>query len=128
MVKFMHGLKAHKILLQNQLVMGCNLHLLTMTKFCYNVKKQKVIRNEIMVFHKHPQIIVQNPQPYTKEMWKKMKLQHKYNKVLFALLEKTLNDDFFKGKICMNLSKDPPSNEFNEVLKEWISRSIDINP
>ncbi len=61
---------------------------------------------------------MQNPQPYTKEMWKKMKLQHKHNKVLFALLAKTLSDDFFKEKICMNLSKDPPSNEFNKVL-EW---------
>jgi len=60
-------------------------------------------------------------------MWKKMKLKHKYNKVLFALLEKTLSDDFFKGKIHMNLSKDPPFDEFNEVLEEWISRSIDGN-
>ncbi len=33
------------------------------------------------------------------------------------LLEKMLNDDFFKGKIRKNLSKDPPSNEFNEVLE-----------
>jgi hypothetical protein len=51
-----------------------------------------------------------------------------YNKVLFMLLEKTLNNDFFKGKICMNSSKDPPSNEFNKVLEQWISRSIDGNP
>jgi hypothetical protein len=72
--------------------------------------------------------MAQNPHPYTKEMWKKMKLQHKYNKVLFVLLERTLSDDFFKGKIHMNLSKDPPSNEFNEVLEQWISRSVDINP
>jgi hypothetical protein len=75
--------------------MKSNPHLLTMTEFCYNVKKQWVIRNEIMVFHRHPQPTSQNPQPYTKEMWKKMKLQHKYNKVLFALLKRTLNDDFF---------------------------------
>jgi hypothetical protein len=47
---------------------------------------------------------------------KKMKLQHKYNKLLFALLERTLNDYFFKGKIHMNLSKDPLFDEFNEVL------------
>ncbi len=53
-----------------------------------------------------------------------MKLQHKYIKVLFALLEKTLSDDFFKGKICMNLSKDPRY----EVFEQWISRSIDRNP
>jgi hypothetical protein len=57
-----------------------------------------------------------------------MKLQHKYNKVLFALLKRTLNDEFFKGKIHMNLSKDSPSNEFNEVLEQWISRSTDENP
>jgi hypothetical protein len=61
-------------------------------------------------------------------MWEKMKLQHKYNKVLFVLLEKMLNDDFFKGKIHMNMSKDPPSNEFNRVLEEWISMSTDANP
>ncbi len=80
------------------------------------------------MFHRHPQPTMQNPQPYTEEMWKKMKLQYKYNKVLFALLEKTLNNDFFKEKIHMNMYKDPPSNEFNEVLEEWISRSIDRNP
>ncbi len=55
-----------------------------------------------------------------------MILQHKCNKVLFALLEKTLNDDFFKGKIHMNLSKYPPSNESNEIFK--YSRSADRNP
>jgi hypothetical protein len=48
-------------------------------------------------------------------MWKKVKLQHKYNKVLFVLLERMLSNDFFKGKICMNPSKDPPFDEFNEV-------------
>ncbi len=57
-----------------------------------------------------------------------MKLQHEYNKVLFVLLERTLNDDFFKGKIHMNLSKDPPFNECNKVLEEWISRLTDANP
>jgi hypothetical protein len=46
-----------------------------------------------------------------------MKLQHKYSKVLFALLERTLNNDFFKGKFCMNMSKDPPFNEFNKVFE-----------
>jgi hypothetical protein len=46
-----------------------------------------------------------------------MKLQHKYNKVLFALLVRMLSDDVFKGKISMNPSKDPPSNEFNKVFK-----------
>ncbi len=88
-----------------------------MMKFCYNVKKKKVIWNEIMVFHKHPHPIAQSPHPYIEEMWKKKKLQHKYNKVLFALLERMLNNDFFKGKIRMNPSKDPPSVEFNKVLK-----------
>jgi hypothetical protein len=48
--------------------------------------------------------------------------------MLFVLLERTINNDSFKGKICINLSKDPPSNEFNGVLKEWISRSNDGNP
>jgi hypothetical protein len=69
-----------------------------------------------------------SPHPYTKGMWKKMKLQHKYNKVLFALLEKTLRDDFFKGKIHMIFSKDLPFDEFNEVLEQWISRSTKGNP
>jgi hypothetical protein len=45
-----------------------------------------------------------------------------------VLLEKTLNDDFFKGKIYMNQFKDPPFEEFNEILEEWISKSIDGNP
>jgi hypothetical protein len=47
--------------------------------------------------------MAQNPHPYTKEMWKKVKLQHKYNKVWFAILDKTLIDDFFKQKTHMNL-------------------------
>jgi len=48
--------------------------------------------------------------------------------VLFALLERTLIDDFFKGKIYMNLYKDTPFDEFNKVLEQWISRSINGNP
>ncbi len=128
MVKLAYGLKAHKILLRDQPIMGRNLHLLTMTKFCYNVKKRRVIQNEIMVFHKHLQPTVQSPHSHTKEMWKNMKLQHKCNKVLFMLLERTLSDDFFKGKIHMNLSKDPPFDEFNKVLEQRISTSIDRNP
>jgi hypothetical protein len=28
-----------------------------------------------------------------------------------------LSDDFFKGKIRMNSSKDPPFDEFNEVFE-----------
>jgi hypothetical protein len=63
----------------------------------FNIKKKRVIRNEIMVFHKNPHPITQSPHPYT-EMWKKMKLQHKYSKVLFVLLERMLNDNFFKGR------------------------------
>jgi hypothetical protein len=43
-------------------------------------------------------------------------------------MERKLSDDFFKGKIHMNLSKDLPSNEFNKIPKYWISRSIDGNP
>jgi hypothetical protein len=71
---------------------------------------------------------MQNPQPHIEDMWKKMKLQHKYNKVVFALLKMTLNNDFFKGKIRMNPSMDPPSNEFNHVFKYWISKSTNKNP
>jgi hypothetical protein len=81
MVKLTHGLKPHEILLWDWLATRGNPHLVTMMQFCYIVKKRRVIRNEIMVFHRHPQPIVQNPQPYTEEMWKKMKLQHKYNKM-----------------------------------------------
>jgi hypothetical protein len=51
MVKLTHGLKAHEILLRDQLATGGNPHLLTMMEFCYNLKKRRVIRNEIMVFH-----------------------------------------------------------------------------
>jgi hypothetical protein len=128
MVKLVHGLKTHKILLQDWPTTKRNPHLLEMKFFCYNIKKKRVIQNEIMAFHRHPQPTVQNPHLYSKEMWKKMKLQHKYNKVLFMLLERTLNNDFFKGKICMNSSKDLPFDEFNEVFEEWISRSAKGNP
>jgi hypothetical protein len=43
------------------------------------------------------------------------------------LLERTLNNDFFKGKIRMNPSKDLPSDDFNKVFEQWITRSIDKN-
>jgi len=86
MVQLAHGLKVHEILLRDQLATWGNLHLLTMMKFCYNMKKRRVIRNEIMIFHNQPQPRAQNPHPYNEEMWKKIKLQHKYNKVLFALV------------------------------------------
>ncbi len=33
------------------------------------------------------------------------------------LLERMLNDDFFKGKIRMNMCMDLPFNEFNEVFE-----------
>jgi len=101
MVKFTHGLKTHEMLLRDWLAMGGNLHLLTMTKFSYNVKKGRVIWNEIMVFHNWFQPTTQNPHPYIEEMWKKIKLQHNYSKVLFVLLEMTLTNDFLEGKICM---------------------------
>jgi hypothetical protein len=65
MVKFVHGLKAHEILLQDRRMMGSNPNLLTTIEFCYNVKKRQVIRNEIMLFHKHP---------YIEEIWEKIKL------------------------------------------------------
>jgi len=67
-----------------------------------------------MIFHNQPQPRAQNSHPYEK-MWKKIKLQHKYNKVLFAQLKRTLIDD--KGKFHMNSSKDPPSNQFNKVFE-----------
>jgi len=38
------------------------------------------------------------------------------------------NNNFFKGKICMNPSKDPPSDEFNEVFEQWISWFANENP
>ncbi len=119
MVKFAHGLKTFEILLQDRFVTSNNKHLLTMTKFCYNVKKWRVIHNDIMIFHNQLQPTTQNPHPYTK-MWEKVKLQHKYCKVLFALLERTLTNDLIKGKICMNPSKDHPFDEFNEVFEKWI--------
>jgi hypothetical protein len=51
-----------------------------------------------------------------------------YSKVLFALLEMTLNNDFFMGRIHMNPCSDPSSDEFNKVLEDWISRSANENP
>jgi hypothetical protein len=41
MVKFAHGLKVHEILLWDHITMGGNLHLLTMVKICYKIKKRK---------------------------------------------------------------------------------------
>lgn len=52
-------------------------------------------------------------------MWKIFKLQHKYNKLLFVLLERIITNDFFKGK---------SRNEFNEVIEHWISRFANKDP
>jgi hypothetical protein len=71
--------------------------------------------------------MAQSPHPYIEEIWEKIKLEHKYNKVLFMLLERTLNNDFFKGKIRMNPSKDLSSNDFNEVFEQWTTRFVDKN-
>ncbi len=127
-VKLVHGLKAQEIVLRDQPMTRRDLHFLTMTEFCYNIKKRRVIQNIILVFHRHPQPTPQCPYLYIEDMWKKMKLQHKYSKVLFALLKMTINDDFFKGKIHMNLPKDPPFDEFNKVFEKWISRFAKGNP
>jgi hypothetical protein len=41
MVKLVHGLKTHEILWWDQLAMGGNPHLLTMTEIYYNMKRKK---------------------------------------------------------------------------------------
>jgi hypothetical protein len=68
MVKLTHGLKVHQILLRDQPTTRSTPHHLTMMEFCHNVKKWKVIQNEIMVFHKHLQPMVQSPHPHIDEM------------------------------------------------------------
>jgi hypothetical protein len=80
-----------------------------------------------MLFLKHLELMAQSPHPYIEEIWEKIKVEHKYNKVLFMLLERTLNNDFFKGKIRMNPSKDLSSNDFNEVFEQWTTRFVDKN-
>jgi hypothetical protein len=80
-----------------------------------------------MLFLKHLELMAQSPHPCIEEIWEKIKLEHKYNKVLFMLLERTLNNDFFKGKIRMNPSKDLSSNDFNEVFEQWTTRFVDKN-
>jgi len=115
MVKFTHGLKAHEMLLWDWLAMS-NLHLLTMTTFSYNMKKMRVIWNEIMVFHNQYQPTTQNPHPYIKETWKKSN----YNiNIARCCLNLDFNQWFLKGKDLYDASKDPPSDEFNKVFKQF---------
>jgi len=87
MQKLVNNLKLHKITMHNYLASGRNPHLLTMAKFCYNVKKKKMIQNEIMVQHKHPHPIVQSPQPYIEAEWKIVKTLHNYNKSCSCFLK-----------------------------------------
>jgi hypothetical protein len=63
-----------------------------------------------------PQPIAQNQQPYIEVEWKIVKTLHGYNK-MFLLLERKLINDFFKGKIKMNPSKDVSFDDFIEVLE-----------
>ncbi len=87
MQKLMNNLKLQKITMRNYLASGGNPHLLTMAKFCYNVKKKRVIQNEIMVHHNRPQPIVQSPQPYIEVEWKTVKTLHNYNKSCSCFLK-----------------------------------------
>jgi DNA repair protein RadC len=54
MQKLVNSLKVHEITMHDHLASGRNTHLLAMVEFCYNVKKRKMIHNEIMVQHNHP--------------------------------------------------------------------------
>ncbi len=43
-----------------------------------------------------------------------------YDNMLFTLLNNELSEDFYKFKITLNLSKDPPPHNFIDVPQRWI--------
>jgi hypothetical protein len=79
-----------------------------MNKYCWKYKKQKEIYHEIMVFYGFPIFTSTNLMLYIMENWHEKERRHRYNNMLFALLDNEFNKDVYKFKTRLNPSKAPP--------------------
>jgi len=69
-----------------------------MYEFTRLLKRKAMIRNEIMIFFGSPKPMVNNQKPYSNEDWHEKKVNHKFNKMLFSILDLELNDKFYNKK------------------------------
>jgi len=57
-----------------------------------------VICNEIMIFFRSHKTMVNDQKPYSNEDWHEKKVNHKFDKMFFLILDSKLNDKFYNKK------------------------------
>jgi len=73
------------------------------------------MRNEIMVFHGFSKPTCNNPTPYSMNEWQEKKTLHKYDDMI-SFLDSEFIKEFYKSKIRLNLSPNPPPQSTAYVL------------
>jgi len=77
-----------------------------------------------MIHFGHPKPIVNNQKPYLDDKWHTLKDKHKFDKMLFSILDLELNDDFYFKKLRLNPLDKAPLVGFTRALKKWIKSGI----
>jgi hypothetical protein len=83
-------------------------NLKSMYEFTRLIKRKVVNWNKIMIHFGHPKPIANNQKPYSDNKWHTLKDKHKFDKMLFSILDLELNEDFYLKKLRLNpLDKGP---------------------
>ncbi len=93
-------------------------NLKSMYKFIRMLKQKAMIRNEIMIHFGHPKPIANNRKPYLNDKWHALKHKHKFDNMLFSILDSELNDDFYLKKLSLNPSNEAPLVGFKQALEK----------
>ncbi len=91
-----------------------------MSKFYLGCKKCCQICHKIMVFHGYLWPTSTNPMPYAMNDWHKKKRKHKYDDMIYSLLDSELSDDFYKLKIKLNPALEPPPQALEDFCKHGL--------
>jgi len=91
-----------------------------MYKCTKQLKRKVVIRNEIMIHFGFPKPTTNIQKPYFDDVWTKKKLKHKFDKILFSILDYELNDEFYTKKMRLNPFNETLPIGFKTALKRWI--------
>jgi hypothetical protein len=73
-----------------------------------------------MVFHGFLWPTSTNPMLYAMNDWHEKKRKHKYDDMIFSLLDHELSHDFYKSKIKLNPTLELPPQAFIIFLQMWI--------
>jgi hypothetical protein len=73
-----------------------------------------------MIHFGHLKPITNNQKPYSDKKWHALKNKHKFDKMLFSILDLELNDDFYLKKLKFNPLDEAPLVGFKQALEEWI--------